>query len=58
MRPEKAHMIVRNVMKKFYRHHESLPKDHKLLDRDFIKAVDVCLRIGQQDQVRLAEEYP
>lgn len=55
MRPEKAYNIVRNVMMDFYHHHKTLPEDHRLLDREFIKAVDVCLRVSQKDQLKYAE---
>ena len=55
MRPEKAYTIVRNVMMDFYEHHKTLPEDHRLLDREFIKAVDVCLRVSQKDQLKYAE---
>lgn len=49
MRPETAYQIVRNGMKVFYYSRDTMPK-HRLLDKRFEQAVDVCLRVAQQDE--------
>lgn len=58
MRPESAYTYVRKVMKKFYHSYDELPKDHQLLDKKFIKAVDVCLRVSKKQQLELVKEFP